>query len=420
MKHIATFETYAGEKGSQNYPKRMRKLQFAKEMEAKGKNYGGMFAKPGEREEVDYDIIRAVTGWYKNPFDQMWRYEISDAQLRFHVLFPMNVTRCLTYHERTYANGFSVPLGQFLDTNSTSLLKDYPELSKWQVCFFELETNVQGSMDPNEKRINFYTHKSNWEDIEDIKLRSNPKYDHELAELEAQPLVDANSDEKMRSVFVHEIQHAIQELEGFATGSNMGNYREKEMGIYDEAEKLEAYYFNRYPRLKKADAACRGLDSQGLSFEEIMEHPVIKEYEQLCMRTGYDVQKKMLRDKYLFGAKKTVTPFHQYQHSAGEIESRDVQQRMNFPKETQYVIYNHITTSSPMKASDPGILGTYPTYKAADEDMKRVAKEQNVNPKDLHITSLISRKEYEPYKLTHFNKGHVNVTKPKPKDEDEY
>ncbi len=136
-------------------------LTRAKKMAAKG---------------VSAESIRRDTGWHRGP-DGRWRFEIADDKAKLLMQPAENVAR--------------VPLSMVLD--HPQLFAAYPALRDADVVVYELDEGTRGAM-VSRKRIGM------------------------------QPMIEMDSglsQEEFLSTLLHEIQHAIQEKEGFAFGGNM-------------------------------------------------------------------------------------------------------------------------------------------------------------------------------------------------------
>lgn len=153
--------------------------------------------------------IRKETGWFKGA-DGEWRYEINDADMqfsgkgfftnpdviRFNELNEKFVYGTITEKELEEVQALSKNLEGVRKTpkylrdyiKHDELFKAYPELEGIEVSFDYLE-GERGHYDSKRDRI-----------FIDSRLRGN--------------------DEQLKNTLIHEIQHAIQHIEGFATGAD--------------------------------------------------------------------------------------------------------------------------------------------------------------------------------------------------------
>ena len=154
---------------------------------------------PPETGEIDFNINKKIweqTNWYVDPNDGQWRFYIDDSKSElkpFKETFKVDPEAGLTFKELSEKNiprenSKSVLLKNFFD--HTDLYEKYPELEGLNVGFYsDPKSNILGSADSKNNTI--YLNLSSYENYEDMK-----------------------------SVVLHEIQHIVQEKEGFVPGSN--------------------------------------------------------------------------------------------------------------------------------------------------------------------------------------------------------
>lgn len=199
---------------------------------------------------LDNESIRQQTGWFKG-VDGKWRYEIPYGELYKHPEF--------TEWSDIYGRGlksYSIKLKDLY--NNPELYKNYPDFAEKTVYFDKMPKTTRGSTDYEDIFIN-----------QDLLPIENPKYIEELNRIknteeyinfdklrtqfnnnqisyeEFAPLEDAfnnsvvgdryndllwddvsglpqylqkGDEEKLRSTLIHELQHNIQNKEGFAVG----------------------------------------------------------------------------------------------------------------------------------------------------------------------------------------------------------
>ena len=285
---------FIGEKGATNLDKaeeattRLDNLAVAREMETAGK---------------DAKSVKLATGWERGA-DGKWRYETEDIKVdRGAQLFSLE-----TYKSFPIAD--AIEIGRVDDNctirlsdlvNDSELFKAYPEMGEYYVSFEKMDAETKG-------RHNF----------EDKMIRINKD--------------DISS---LGSTLAHEIQHAIQSIEGFAKGGNMNTAdwlngkskvwswkraldrlakerpdiagtMELEKALVEEykAEGLESYIPSEAQRVKAFNLYSRGYDNEGYEAA----------YNESIKAAGKSVYKI-------------------YNDLAGEVESRNVQERMGMTEE---------------------------------------------------------------------------------------
>ena len=146
-----------------------------------------------------YDLNKKIwkeTGWFINPRDKQWRYEIDDkpATVSFDSLAS---DRNITTKELIS----DLKMGVFASGNTTvklpelfqhpKLFERYPHLKDMDVRFYQTDTGELGSQSPGQNKININT-----------------------------KVADINNIPELKSIIIHEIQHGIQDYEGFNIGAN--------------------------------------------------------------------------------------------------------------------------------------------------------------------------------------------------------
>lgn len=236
------------------------------------------------------------TGWFRGP-DQQWRYEIPDAEAAFkqgrglqidHVLDDINNPEERSQLRITEPTS----LGEILD--HPELFAAYPQLQFISVKPMPPTARLQGikgAMDPT----------------------SNTLY------LAPQKPVEA------MTTLLHESQHAIQDQEGFAQGGSFRNflpenfnseYQVKLKQLQDIRDQVRKLGINPLT----AETAIKAEQSEGRLFDQdkwalgALPSAVKEQFRQAINNIApYDALKKQAFDKY--------------QRLAGEVESRNVEER---------------------------------------------------------------------------------------------
>ena len=291
---------------------------------------------------ADMESIRKATGWHEG-MDGKWRWEIDDSKMEYHragdALFGRNHPE---YAEQQRLEQ-KVLYGELTDTEQArlraltetwgrernrlservergnarledvldheGLFRAYPQLRHVRVVFDETPKGVLGSFSAEGNQITI-----------------------------SEELRDAPQD-----VLIHEIQHAIQNAEGFAKGSNRQYWEEKltngdeiqSKGFQEAREKLIQF------QLDEANEEVLALRDQLEKAGELDDG--FREYDRIweeAERRGLD--KKIneyydLRENYydqLHKPQRSV-PSELYYNTAGEIEARDAANRRPMSSETR-------------------------------------------------------------------------------------
>lgn len=268
-------EMFAGLRGSQDIPDNAlfqyigqnanlaedirSNLHYARYLESEGKDAG-----PGSK-------VQLATGWFRNPYDNMWRYEIQSDKL----------TRKITQKELApsaiYARSYK--LSEVIGYEE--LFAAYPQTRDIKVVVSPfMAGNTQGAFNAADATI---TLNSDW-----LRTRA--------------------STEDFKKTLLHEIQHAIQYAEGFASGGNLSKYLPE--GYNDlaiEAKRLLIQIGSLQNQLEMQTDVDRAAEQEKKLMRLQVEHN--------------EAVKKLLKFQN--------EAVNKYLRVAGEIEARDVEARMN-------------------------------------------------------------------------------------------
>jgi hypothetical protein len=322
-------ENYVG-MNAESTKKRVRKHRMALEMEKRG---------------MDSQQIRTATGWFRNEFDEKWRYEHNTAIIKFKQPLVLLDKMQKGYENNQY--GVAIKLHDLIE--NTSLFKEYPKLKNITVNLFNEPCKkdaatagfYRGGQYPSISIFNVecdkmfrvlqlierLPHLPKWYEGEELK-ETQSKYNTQIAELKENPNELIYFSVDIKGVLLHEIQHAIQREEGFESGGD-----------------------------------------------------------------STDFQPKTLDNGTV------LTPHDQYRLLAGEIEARDVENRMLLPKEDVYIVYRVL-----------GGMNLNPTNKPVarfktEEEAKQYI--ENSDDDSLRYQHIPSRKTMKPYSAETYDKDQV-------------
>ena len=259
---------------------------------------------------ADMESIRKATGWHEG-MDGKWRFEINDSgmQLRTDAANIPNYTT----------------LGELVD--APELFEAYPDMADLSVTFHTLEDGQNGG----------YSRK-----FDSIELSRDLK----------------NRPEALLNSLIHEVQHAIQNREGFASGANPAYWNRRMENGFDSrtaAERREgARLQEQYEQMRESDpqfvAAMEELDAMAPTvprgkidlntWEQIEPDPpewvrYDERRDQLEERYGdrvwdwYSLHDSIDRNARNGGR----MPTDLYRDTAGEIEARDTAKRRELTTE---------------------------------------------------------------------------------------
>lgn len=351
---------------------------------------------------VDSETVRRETGWYKG-YDGKMRFEIDDSKSEL-VENPK-----LEKHEgeETYYTG---KLSDILKHDE--LYEAYPQLRNVNIVIQPTESGLFGVYQPNSNYITLnigllerpskaYKDFIDGKQDEIKRIEQSPEYKEwnkwyedeeysDISDTDAKKWLEEEKkardkffsselgkryhklkwgkyegnryefgwSEKAKTVLMHEIQHAIQKIEGFASGTNPSYWnrqleagftikteeqkkklREAESRYYEILDKNPSFFFEMNALYNHAPDVPRGKIDWD-TFEKIEEDPI--EWQEFDRKRDALEEKYgslevieffNLKDKLIQLEKASLTADEAYYNTAGEIEARDVEKRLTLNAE---------------------------------------------------------------------------------------
>ena len=262
-----------------------------------------------EMQGVDAETIRQKTGWFRGA-DGKWRWEIDDSGMKL----------------RTDAADISnyTTLGELVD--APALFATYPDMKDMDVTFHNLERGQNGGYNRR---------------FDSIELSRDLK----------------NRPEALLNSLIHEVQHAIQQREGFTPGANLKYWNRKLEEGYDgrdaETRREGARLREQYEQMKANDPEfMRSMEELNAMAPTVPRGKVDMEtWEQIEPDppewVRFDERRDQLEEKYgdrvwdYFSLRDSIDrnardsrlPGDLYRDTAGEIEARDAAARRGLTAE---------------------------------------------------------------------------------------
>ena len=282
-----------GEQGARNLDSleesthRLDNLSIAREMETSGKS-------PLE--------TRLATGWEKG-VDGKWRYEIKDLSIISDDATVSGYNNLQEWFDGNKRTDGKLSLINFAGITSRQTRREAINNAKNRG--FDI-TNIFDAY-PKISEINIEL-----SDVEDSKGSYNPRTN-------TITLNKKLSFKEADSTLIHEIQHAVQEIEGFASGGN-----------YKYTTNLSNKEIQQVSQVEKAIKDAQNLKNSGdliyesSSLSEIIssDSSIPSEIKNWAINIVSSGQNEI--DNFL-----NETPFRKYQRLVGETEARNVQTRAN-------------------------------------------------------------------------------------------
>ena len=286
-----------------------------------------------EKNGEDAEDIRKATGWFRGA-DRMWRYEVDNSTDEFNrkgdnlkaenpdyaeyknlwsKVQDMTITdgewkrlQELTKVVKPKNAADGGKLSEYL--KAPGLYEQYPQLKDITLRFEEMEEGLRG----------YYAHGKN-----EIVLNKN--------------FLSEYASDKAKSTLLHEVQHWIQNYEGFASGASTEYWQNMLAGgneivtrdMQEQTRNLQSLR-NRYPGI---DRLARHAEKYVSEHDAEAYDDVYRQAAEAGINEGVLDYYRGLRDFVMNPMKESRAPFELYRDTAGEVEARDVQKRMNYTAE---------------------------------------------------------------------------------------
>ena len=227
-----------------------------------------------EQGGVGSETVRRETGWYRG-YDGKWRFEIDDSKMRF-----------INHREESRRTW---KLDELI--RHDALFAAYPELRNYTVLNFAFEDGINGVFSPGLNRIML-----------------NPNLDRA----------------GKRAALIHEIQHAIQVIEGFAAGSSTDYWQDA--FVTDEEKRTERHLLelSRKNRLLEEDM-YRLLEDTPDARRDALRATLVKRHGEKAVREFTDTYNHLLN----LQKQREMRAEQAYRNTAGEIEAANVASRLS-------------------------------------------------------------------------------------------
>lgn len=226
-----------------------------------------------EQGGADSETVRRQTGWYRG-YDGKWRFEIDDSKMRF-----------INHREESRRTW---KLDELI--RHDALFAAYPELRDYTVLNFGISDDVEAAFYPGLNRITL-----------DPRLSRTEK----------------------RAALIHEIQHAIQLIEGFSVGATTDYWRDSLKTAEEKQLELRLRDFDAPDIFFEADMR-KLLEGTPTAERDAAQTALEKHYGEAPVREYVDLYNR-LRD---LRAEREQDAERAYRNTAGEIEASDVANRL--------------------------------------------------------------------------------------------
>lgn len=246
---------------------------------------------------VPNEEIRRATGWFRG-VDGKWRFEVDDSQIKIKNLEESSGG--LYFKGEDFLN---IKLSDVLD-NADKLFSAYPQLKDMKVGFNHYSDNSLGAYIP---------------ELNHITLSAKNKVDD------------------IKSVLMHEIQHAIQEIEGFGKGSSVKLETQKLEGKVKDLQQQLDKLLQDNKDLADLYSAVQKAENEMLTNDDVDSDTLQKDFDSaLDNFQQHKLASKLTELAHkIFDEENNIRQkaIDNYFASAGEVESRNVQTRLELTEQ---------------------------------------------------------------------------------------
>ncbi len=282
---------FIGEKGAEHMDKaeeatiRLDNLSIARQMEDADK---------------DAKTIKLATGWERGA-DGKWRYEISDANIKDTIDLGKGISEKRFEEDMLWNSG---RLGDVID--APEIFEAYPQLKDIHIETDSIVNDMpsNGEFNANSNRITIHADRL--------------KY--------------------LNSILNHEIQHAIQHIEGFATGGTP-EHLEKEFNAARSEWRARAYAHELEETAKELGGeynlteveSALGKEYKEMGMEDLLPDKETRIKGANYFARGYadrSMDEAIRRFRLDESTRSDFNSYVEYMHLAGEVEARNVSARL--------------------------------------------------------------------------------------------
>jgi len=288
--------------------------------------------------------IRLATGWEKG-VDGKWRYEVADGKL----------SGTLT----------SEPVSLSEVWSDEQLFTAYPQLKGIKINVEPFNGKYSAMNFPDENKITVYQSRN------------------------------GSIPQSANSFITHEIQHSIQEIEGFSLGSNIDN----------EIDKVNAKANNlTFEEYKDAISSFETeLENKKQELDQINNS---KRWNKSWKASGVEVEINKLKaelKKLINTTASEQEAFENYRKSAGEVEARNVQSRLELtPEERRNTLLAETADIVPENQLLE-ITATKPKYSASLSDYAAEIVKYNDEIKAIEDRKKVLKKQHEDKQISNLD-----------------
>lgn len=288
-----------------------------------------------EKNGVASEQIRQSTGWFRG-YDNKWRFEIDDSK--------MKVSTSGLYSRNVDVRRFQELLQKiyFEDDATDEERNEFKQLND-SLEGVQMKPRLLGDLIDHDELFAAYPQLQDvFITFKDATGTADGWYDPLMNEIVINKSEILRPD-ILKDTLLHEIQHTIQYIEGFTTGSSPKLYE------YDKSAKYATLSLRKLVEAEKKLKEQMSISGEDISaivaqynFETTYEGLTDSEYAQAYDRAAAQIKDEHLQDAFwdysvarerAYKELATIekdSPRDSYRKTAGEVEARDVSNRLTF------------------------------------------------------------------------------------------
>lgn len=301
---------FIGEQGAANLDRveeattRLDNLKVAREMESAGK---------------DAKSIKMATGWERGA-DGKWRYETTDIEY-----YPRGDARKNKIIEnRPWYKEYMQLVNKLLEGENLTQKEQerYDELyQQEQEARTQYENSDKMYLDDYVKDDDLFNAYPELKHTKIVFVHSNNGEAGSYSHKDNTITVNLNSGIEVNSILAHEIQHAIQRIEGFATG---GNYKSVLL-FFEENPEVEIKFI--------VDETYKEAKNRGIDITKEELYKMFTERDDVAQDIENEIIDRNNITETELGEVYNSGVYAGYRSISGEVEARNVQSRLNMTPE---------------------------------------------------------------------------------------
>lgn len=376
-----------------------------------------------EKQGVAAETIFQATGWYIGA-DGKWRFEIDDSQMKYSRRGDLGFRERNKGYDRyrqLMQKAEDFMLGFSTEQMTEAEMQELTELRDVWSNTFRTDGKVSPDALPMTKLADYISHEElfrNYPQLRNTSLVFGKLQDHARGQYDPEKNIITLREDLRNApedTIIHEIQHAIQRAENFATGSTpeyFGQnkdaaikpaYRAELEAAQAEVERWEQRFAYEWGENSvNLTLASQYAELNERQYEEMGENPdTLRDLETIeaiaeeggwnDLLTGYAQAKAELSLKRTSALRNRFDNYTAYRNTAGEIEARDAARRRTMTTEQRRATMPDVGNEDTVFAEKAGY---YVMSRNEQDSIKEQLREHQDRLNAMEVVSKVNTREY--------------------------